>query len=151
MMIANECLCSLLDQLNDDDRFALISFDNEIFIHTESKLELMKNIDKDGLKQKIMSIKENGGTNFELAYEKSNEFYDDLFNSSKDFETLNQGYDNRVIMLTDACPNVGATDPHSLLHLFRKNCSSSEEEYKRIYTTYVYTYYTCFGPNFSFL
>ena len=145
MMIANECLCRLLDELNDDDRFALISFDDEIFIHTESKLELIKNIDKEMLKEKIMNIKQNGGTNFELAYEKSNEFYEDLFNSSKEFKTENEGYDNRVIMLTDACPNVGATDPHSLLHLFRKNCEFPVHEYKRIYTTYVvYAVYLIF-------
>eukprot|EP01084_Bolivina_argentea_P295861 509491_1 len=82
----------------DDDRFALISFDDNIFIHTQSKLEFIKNINKQKLKKNILNIKENGTTNFELAYEKANAFFNELNDN-------NNLYDNRIIMLTDACAN----------------------------------------------
>ena len=81
-----------------------------------------------------MNIKENGGTNFELAYETAIELFTNLFNSSKDFISQNKDYDNRIIMLTDAAPNLSA-DHHSLIHLVKKNSESLINEDKRIYTT----------------
>ena len=52
MVIANECLCSLVDNnLTDDDRFALISFDEETYINPQTQtLAPMCNIDTKLLK-----------------------------------------------------------------------------------------------------
>lgn len=59
MNVAEKSVISLLKHLTDDDRFGLISFDNDSYIHQE--LDFMKNIKIDQLKQAIMKIKADGG------------------------------------------------------------------------------------------
>ncbi len=55
MSVANKSVISLLKHLNDSDRFGLISFDNNAYIHQQ--LELMQNIEMEQLKDIIMAIK----------------------------------------------------------------------------------------------
>eukprot|EP01084_Bolivina_argentea_P078808 143018_1 len=129
MNVANKSVVSLLKHLNDDDRFGLISFDNDAFIHQQ--LDLMKNIQMDKLKKNIMTIKADNGTNFEVGFKKALNCYEKLFSVLSGCD--DNEYENRIIILTDACPNSGMTDSESLLNLVSK-CAENEN---RIYTTFI--------------
>eukprot|EP01084_Bolivina_argentea_P048188 88800_1 len=111
MQIANQCLCNLLNYLDDNDRFGLVLFDSEAIVF--QKLEMVKNIDLKNLKMRIKSeIKDRGGTNLECGYLKAKELLDGI-NVNED----NIVRSNRIIYLTDMNPNSGITNKNGLLGL----------------------------------
>eukprot|EP01084_Bolivina_argentea_P298818 514996_1 len=105
MTIANNSVIALLKHLTDKDRFGLVTFDTSATII--QKLQFMNEINLIELKQNIISIKADGGTDFECGYNCSIELYKKLLDIN------NNEYENRIIVLTDAQPNVGTTDPNS--------------------------------------
>ena len=76
MQIANESVNLLLDQLNKDDRFAMVLFDDEAYLAKNFKLISETNIP--AIKEHILDISARGGTNFSAGYQKATELYDTL-------------------------------------------------------------------------
>ena len=122
MEIANNSVQILLDQLNPDDRFGMVVFNSEGYI--AKHLKSMEETDVEDLKSNISEITATGGTNFEDAYKKAIEIFDQA-------ETASNEYQNRVIVVTDAMPNIGDTSSHSLMGMVDKYSK------KGIYTSFI--------------
>ncbi|WP_306059574.1 vWA domain-containing protein [Natronococcus wangiae] len=104
MDAANEATVALLDQLEDDDRFALVTFDDRA--ETVASLERVDDRDRDALEEEILAIEADGGTNLGSGMDRARE----LVGPHADEE----GYDTRVVYLTDAMPNAGDTSAGGL-------------------------------------
>eukprot|EP01083_Nonionella_stella_P209917 760460_1 len=129
MKVANECVFSLLTHLKYDDRFGMVLFDDRtrVFIlFKQMKDHTINDIEK------IESIRERGGTNFEIGYKEGMK----MFNSLSKFDCDIQQYENRLIFLTDAHPNAGRTDPNSLMGMV-KTAATNKQKGRRVYTTFV--------------
>ena len=123
MQIANESVNVLLDQLNDDDRFGMVLFDDDSYLG--KPISLIRNTDVNAIKNHILEIEANGGTNFEAGYTKATELYKEYLNINS-YE-----YENRIIVITDAMPNYGRTDDEGLLKYVKENAE------KGIYTSFI--------------
>ena len=123
MEVANEAVTILIDQLNDDDRFGMVLFDDQAYIGQE--IYSIESTDVKALKDHILEIKESGGTNFEAGYTLANK----LFEEYKDADS--EEYENRIIVITDAMPNTGATSKESLMGMVKENSETG------IYTTFI--------------
>lgn len=104
MDAANEATVALVDQLEDDDRFALVTFDDRA--ETVASPERMDERDRDALEAEIRSIEADGGTNLESGMDRARE----LVEPHADEED----YDTRIVYLTDAMPNAGDTSAGGL-------------------------------------
>ena len=122
MEIANNSVNILLDQLNQDDRFGMVVFNSEGYI--AKYLNKLENTDIASLKSNISDITATGGTNFEDAYEKANDIFEELGDN-------NSEYENRIIVITDAMPNMGDTSSNSLVNMVEKNSKNG------IYTSFI--------------
>merc|ERR1719361_2199253 len=127
MKIANECLLSILTNLKSSDRFGLILFDNNAWKQIDFKT---MNQHKLNDLESILSFYENGGTNFESGFLSATKMFDDALKN--DDISIDPSDENRIIFLTDACPNIGSSDPHSLMSMVQKSAISSS-----LYTTFV--------------
>ena len=123
MKLANKAICTLIDQLNEDDKFGLVTFDDSA--KTEQKIEEVSNLNLNRLKDKILNINDRGGTNFSAGYIQATSEFEKFQNASKD------EYENRIIVLTDAMPNAGDYGKNSLMGLVKNNATSG------IYTTFI--------------
>ena len=122
MQLANESVNLLIDQLKDDDRFGIVLFDDESYL--AKPMNLVKETDIEKIKKHVLDITDNGGTNFEAGYTKATEsFTKELLNDSE--------YDNRIIVITDAMPNLGTTSKTGLSKYVKDNAE------KKIYTSFV--------------
>lgn len=123
MQVANESVNILLDQLKDDDRFGMVLFDNSAYLG--KPISLVKNTDVNAIKNHILEIEANGGTNFEAGYTKATELFKEYLNVNS-YE-----YENRIIVITDAMPNYGETSDEGLMKYVKENAE------KGIYTTFI--------------
>eukprot|EP01083_Nonionella_stella_P028650 78916_1 len=154
MDVAKQSVLSLLEQLNEEDRFGLTVFNHECTVY--QPLTAVKDMDMDKLKAGILKIKASGGTDMELAYKTSTSLYTDLFAKQADMKDENDyvkvvypspqsgadeaqeegnildEYWNRIIFITDAQPNTGKTDAESIMNLIQNN---SDGEAKVFTTT----------------
>ena len=123
MQLAEEALAMTLDTLEDYDNVGIVLFDDAAYRAKE--MDLMINTDVDVLKEKILSVDSRGGTNFDAAYKVATEMIkeDELFNV--------EGFTNRIIVITDAMPNVGTTTKEGL----KKEMYANAQE--GIYTSFV--------------
>ena len=122
MKIANESLNLLIDELNEDDRIGIVLFDDESYLAKPVNFVGKSDISK--LKEHILEIKARGGTNFEAGYTRGTELFTD--------EMLNdKNYENRIIVITDAMPNMGKTSKDGLAENIEKNAENG------IYTTFI--------------
>ena len=123
MEIADESVVALLDHLHPDDRFGMVIFSDEAFLL--DPLTDMADKKPDRLKSSIRGIRETYGTNMEAGMEAGTTQFDRL---------LPQGgsdYENRIIFLTDAMPNLGETGDLPLYRMLEENAR------KGIYTTFI--------------
>jgi len=123
MRVANECLLLLLTHLTPNDRFGLVLFDTSA--ENRIDMQLMSQIKMEQIDQ-ILDIKERGGTNFEVGYRAGIKMYDNILEEKE--------YENRLVFLTDAHPNEGATDSNSLLNLVS---NAANRHKNKVYTTFV--------------
>lgn len=123
MKIAQESINLLLDRLNQDDSLGIVLFESSS--HVAKELNLNSNVDLSMIKNHILEVKAYGGTNFEAGYEDATELFED-------YELVNNDeYENRIIVLTDAMPNIGDTSDEGLLHMVKENSENG------IYTTFL--------------
>ncbi len=123
MQLANESVVGLLDHLTDDDNFGVVLFDDHAQV--AKPLENMGFTDKKRLAENILQIHPVGGTNMESGMVLGTSLFDE-------FEDINSDeYENRIIFLTDAMPNLGNTSDSGLLGMITNNAK------ERIYTTFI--------------
>ena len=123
MKLANESVNVLLDQLKDDDRFGMVLFDDSAYLGKPISTVGETNIS--AIKEHILEIEAEGGTNFEAGYTKATE----LFAKYKNVDS--NEYENRIIVITDAMPNVGTTSQKGLMNYVAENASTG------IYTSFI--------------
>lgn len=123
MRIANRSIVRILDHLKPDDRLGVVLFDHNAYL--AKPLRQLGGTRMASLKNHILAIRPKGGTNMEagLAMGKS------LFDSIGDYNP--EVFENRIIFLTDAMPNLGNTSSGSLLGMTREMADRS------IYTTFI--------------
>lgn len=121
--VASKSIVGLLDRLNGNDRFGMVIYDDSAYL--ANKLTKVEEIDIKAVKNHIMELKSQGGTNMEAGYKEANKLFRDISEANP------EEYENRIIFLTDAMPNTGDTNDQSLLGLTKKNAD------KKIYTTFI--------------
>ncbi|MDD4652591.1 MAG: VWA domain-containing protein [Methanothrix sp.] len=123
MEIADESVVALLNHLNPDDRFGMVLFSDDAFL--VDPLTSVADKDMSRLKSRIMEIKETYGTNMEAGMEKGTALFDRFLQADK------SEYENRIIFLTDAMPNMGETGDLGLYRMLEDNADQG------IYTTFI--------------
>jgi Ca-activated chloride channel family protein len=76
MEIANETLTNLVDRLNPDDYFGIVLFDNNI--QTFLPVTKVSDLDLKDLKNRILKIKERGGTDMSAGIDAGTELFENL-------------------------------------------------------------------------
>lgn len=123
MEIANQSLAALLDHLKPEDRLGVILFDHTAYLAKD--LRLVAETDMPAIKNHILEITPQGGTNMEAGYQAGAELLNDYRELSAD------DYENRIIFLTDAMPNLGDTNEFDLANLIAVQAQNN------IYTSFI--------------
>ena len=123
MEIANKAVVALLDRLNDEDRVGLVLFDDEAYL--AKPLTKVATTDMKKLKDHILEISEQGGTYMEAGMEYGSVMLRELAEADQD------QYENRIVFITDAMPNIGDTSEEGLGGILADNAAN------RIYTTMI--------------
>jgi len=123
MQIADESVVALLDHLQPEDRFGLVIFSDDAFL--VDPLTGVADKDLDRLKSRIMKIRETDGTNMEAGMQEGTALFDRFLQANK------SEYENRIIFLTDAMPNLGETGDLGLFRMLEDNADHG------IYTTFI--------------
>lgn len=123
MKIAAEAVVELLDHLNDDDRFGMVLFESQA--HLAKPLRLVGETDMQVIKDHILEINPRGGTRMSAGMQMGTELFEGLLGADQ------TKYENRIIFLTDAMPNLGETSESGLLGMTKKNAESN------IHTTFI--------------
>jgi Ca-activated chloride channel family protein len=123
MQIADESVVALLSHLKEGDRFGLVIFSDDAFL--VDPLTSVEDKDLERLKRHILEINETYGTNMEVGMEKGTALFDRFQGANK------SEYENRIIFLTDAMPNIGETGDLGLFRMLEDNAD------RGIYTTFI--------------
>lgn len=121
MQVANESVVALTKKLNTDDRFGVVLFDNSAYL--AKPLNLVGETNMDSIREEILEITPQGGTNMEAGLEKAQSLFEEI--------EINNEYENRIIFLTDAMPNLGDTSSDGL------NSIAKDYSEKGIFTTFI--------------
>ena len=123
MEVANRSLVALLKHLKADDRLGVVLFNDSA--HLAKDLRLIKETDLGAIKSHILEIQADGGTNMEAGYRQATQLLEQYKDASSG------DYENRIIFLTDAMPNLGSTTKESLTNLARQNAAD------KIYSSFI--------------
>lgn len=115
--IAKESVIALLGHLNDEDRFGMVLFNNGAYL--AKPLNLVGETDMEKIKDHIAEIQASGGTNMSAGMKMGAGLFDYLL------EVDYSEYENRIIFLTDAMPNLGVVDEESLLGMAKSNSENN--------------------------
>jgi Ca-activated chloride channel family protein len=118
---AKDAVVSILHQLNEDDRFAVVLFNGDAILASsweKARYRTIRIIEDD-----IWDINASGSTNMDAGIEMASDLFriNGLYNSRE--------YENRIIILTDAQTNTGDTSSTGLYKDIERNAK------KGIYTT----------------
>lgn len=139
-VIGNQIACSIIDELNDEDRICFVTF-NDTF-NIEQTLDDIKSIDTETLKNKIMAIEATGGgyefdEGYNAALGQLQEWFDMKVmmetaanNDDDDDDEKQDLVENRIIMITNNLPNSDS----SLMDLIQVYSDSDEN---KIYTSFI--------------
>jgi Ca-activated chloride channel family protein len=123
MQIADQAVVDLTGHLTDDDRFGMVVFSDNAF--TLDPLTFMSDKDPEKLKERILQIEATDGTNMESGMKKGTSLLEKYRQANA------SEYENRIIFLTDAMPNIGETGESALLQMLKENAD------RGIYTTFI--------------
>ena len=121
--IADESVVALLSHLKADDRFGMVIFSDEAFL--AAPLTMVGDKDLGKLKKRILGIEESGSTDMEAGMKKATGLF------GRYLEANPSEYENRIIFLTDAMPNLGETGQDDLSGILKDNAAHN------IYTTFI--------------
>lgn len=121
IQIATEAVVALIDHLNIDDRFGLVTFQSvaEVYVPLQS----VGQMDIQQIKNDVLEIFARGGTALSEGMRAGTQLFNEYLNV--DFSV----YENRIIFITDMMPNIGDTSKTGLLGML------SDNAVKKIYTT----------------
>jgi Ca-activated chloride channel family protein len=120
---AKDAVVTVLRQLNEDDRIAVVLFNGDAIL--ASAWERAKEWTIRRIEDDIWDIRATGSTNMDAGMKMAS----DLFRINGLYDQ--REYENRIIVLTDAQTNTGDTSSTGLYRDVEKNAE------KRIYTTFV--------------
>ncbi len=121
--IAGENIINMLEHLNEDDNLSLVLFDD--VSETPFSLSRVDENYKTRLRSFIKGLRPRGGTNMELGIRAGIEQY------VKSASSTQSGFENRIIFLTDAMPNLGVTGSDDLMNI------AAGAAKNRIHTTFI--------------
>lgn len=124
IQVATESLAGLVDHLDEDDHLGVVPFNNGA--HLAKPLESMAITDVKTLKDNILEIHADGGTNLHSGMKLGTSLFENILD---DYDPA--VYENRIIFLTDAMPNLGDTSESGLFGLLQSNSQ------KNIFTTFI--------------
>lgn len=120
---ATESLNALLDHLHPDDRFGLVLFDQYAYMALRPRQVAER--DMEAIKGHIRELRPMGGTNLDAGLSLATALL-----SGAGVKDPDQ-YENRIIFMTDAMPNLGATSDKAFLARIQDNAKA------RIYATVI--------------
>jgi len=120
MQIANEAIVSMMKHLKPEDRFGVVLFDHEAY--PVKPLRKVAATDMEAIKGHILALREKGGTNWSAGYKMGLHYFDNI---------PKEGYENRIIFITDAMPNSGELNKDRLFGMAKHAAK------KGIHTTYI--------------
>lgn len=123
MEIASKSVVALLDHLEDDDSFGVVLFDDGAYL--AKPMSKVGETDMSAIKDHILEIHDRGGTNMEAGMKEGTELFNELT------EVDPEQYENRIIFITDAMPNMGDDSDEGLHKTLSRNAKNG------IYTTFV--------------
>jgi Ca-activated chloride channel family protein len=123
MQSADESVVSLLDQLQSDDRFAIVTFSSSAYL--DKPMGLVSRVDMRDVKNRVLDISAGGSTNLAAGLQMATQQFRNLY------EINNYEYENRIIVLSDAQPNTGDYSSSGLLGIAQNNANN------RLYTTVI--------------
>jgi Ca-activated chloride channel homolog len=125
MEIANNSIVAMMKHLLPEDRFGVALFDD--LAYKAKPLRLVRNTDMEAISTHILELKERGGTNWQAGYKEGVKLFDSLEGKIKD----RKEFENRIIFLTDAMPNVGELEQGGLFAMVK---DAAEND---IYTSFI--------------
>ena len=123
MEIAAQSVADLFDHLTGDDRLGIVLFNNEGYL--AKPLRSVGETDMEAIKNHILEIVADGGTQMSAGMEIASGLFDEFLNVDQD------EYENRIIFLTDAMPNIGETSKEGLLGMTERNAENN------VYTSFI--------------
>lgn len=121
--VAARSIVALLAHLKPGDSLGIVLFDDSSYL--AKPLNRIDGANMKALRDHILALKPGGGTNMSAGYMKGRS----LLNGCEGLDP--ELYENRIIFLTDAMPNMGFVGRDSLAAL------SEEYSKNRIYTTFI--------------
>ncbi len=121
MEVAKESLIALTRELRPSDRLGIVVFNNQGLV--AKPLNLVARTDMQAIRGHIQEdLRPLGGTNMSAGMEAGTGLFEGV---------QGKGRENRIIFMTDAMPNLGATSQNKLAQLFEDNAGNG------IHTTFV--------------
>jgi len=123
MEVATESVVTMLDHLYPTDRFGLVLFNNDGYL--ARPLNYLYETELDTLKAHILNITDFGGTHMSAGMHLGTTLFEN-------YTGVDQSeYENRIIFLTDAQPNIGVTNKDGLYGMVERNAEN------KTYTTFI--------------
>lgn len=113
MQVAKKSLQGLTTHLRANDRVGVVLFNDDAA--KAKPLNKVENVDMDAIRDHMSDIEADGGTNMDAGMRKASEMLEKHKNADK------SEYENRVIFMTDAMPNIGRTSDEGLLYMTEQN------------------------------
>ncbi|MCZ0933382.1 MAG: VWA domain-containing protein [Oligoflexia bacterium] len=124
LQVASESVVALMDHLKPEDSFGVVLFENQA--HLGKSLTKVKDIHLKNIKDHILNLSAEGGTNMSAGMQLATELLEDRLKEETDGE-----FENRIIFLTDAQPNTGMIGEEELLDMVKANSE------RKIYTSFI--------------
>ncbi|MCJ7428757.1 MAG: VWA domain-containing protein [Candidatus Nanohaloarchaeota archaeon QJJ-5] len=123
MTVAAESLAALTEHLREGDRLGVVLFNRNAY--KAKPIRLTQETDMDAIKSHMLDLNAGGGTNMDAGMRMATDMLQPYTDSDQD------EYENRIVFLTDAMPNIGRTSEDSLLGMTESNAADN------IHTTFV--------------
>ncbi len=123
MESAKDAVVSILNQLEDYNRFAIVLFNSSASL--VKPMGLVRDVNMRSIKDNVLDLNAGGGTNLSAGMTRATEQFHNLY------EVNSYEYENRIIILTDAQPNTGDISTSGMMGTVKRNADA------RIYTTFI--------------
>ncbi len=104
-----DALNTMVDQLNEGDEVGLVAFDDSAWIELGKRT--MNESGRSAMRRAIADLRDRGGTNIEAGLQKG---YGEVAP-----DAAMEGFEDRVMLFTDAQPNVGGTGLNTFMGMAR--------------------------------
>jgi Ca-activated chloride channel family protein len=124
MEVAKESLRDMTKHLGPDDKFGIVLFNSNS--HKAKPMRDVGSTDMDAIRYHIMNnVSEGGGTNMDAGMSEATDMLEKYTGSDQ------SEYENRMVFMTDAMPNIDTTSDEGLTGMAEENAKNN------IHTTFV--------------